>query len=318
MSNMAVSEEFWDTCLRMRKELAEMETKLIPALGPISDKVEEFYHSVKLPDGHEAKLKIWRPKKLSSEAPLIVLFHGGGYFGGSLEMCTRPGREYAEDFGAVVVSAAYRLSPEHAFPGPVHDGLDIITWLDQHAEAEFGANLGRGFVVGGFSAGGTLTSVTAQQLNSKLKHKITGHFIAIPWLFMKDNVPEKYQHLWKSRDKIDGEFVSQRQAKETLEKLEHVLELHVHDPLFSPVNYKDGLSEQPRTYIQVGGKDALTDDGVIYAKLLEDAGVEVKIDSHADLGHECFSIFSGNDAPPELKNRSMAGMAWLLGKEWVA
>ncbi|KXT11018.1 hypothetical protein AC579_7957 [Pseudocercospora musae] len=198
---MAVSNEFWETCLRMRKDLAEMETKLVPALRPISDNI---YHSIRLPDGHGAKLKIWRRNDLSSEAPLIVLFHGGGYFAGSLEM------------------------------------------------------------------------------------------------------------------KVDGQFLFQQQANETLEKLEHVLGLHVRDPIFSPVNRSDSLAGQPRTYVQVGGKDALTDDGVNYAKPLEDANVEVKIDSHADLGHECLSIFSANDAPPGLKNKSMAGMAWLLGKEWGA
>ncbi|EME83727.1 uncharacterized protein MYCFIDRAFT_207872 [Pseudocercospora fijiensis CIRAD86] len=224
----------------MRQDLAEMETKLIPALGPISEKIEEFYPSIQLPHGHEAKLKIWRSTKLSSEAPLIVFFHGGGYFSGSLE--TR-----------IVISAAYRLSPEHEFP-------KIACRSGIRRQSQCRIRCWGGFL----QAGGTVASVTAQQLNSNLKHKITGHFIAIPWLFTEEIVLEKYQQLWKSGEKKDGEVASQRQAKETLKRLEHVLKLNVHDPR---------TEEQVDGWYGVVAGDWQTKFGTLFAQALFRGGL---------------------------------------------
>lgn len=89
-------------------------------LGPPDSRIDEFYKTFTLPNGYDANLKIWRSNTTPlSERPLILLFHGGGFFGGSIEMMTRPGRELAKAFGAVVVSSSYRLAPENRWPTSV-------------------------------------------------------------------------------------------------------------------------------------------------------------------------------------------------------
>src|SRR3546814_14661445 len=89
----------------------------------------------------------------------LVYFHGGGWVQGSIESHDAPCRLLAETSGARVISVDYRLSPEFAFPTPVHDAyaayLDIVDRAD-----EFCATPTR-IAVGGDSAGGALSRTGA-------------------------------------------------------------------------------------------------------------------------------------------------------------
>ena len=67
----------------------------------------------------------------------------------------------------------------------------------------------------------------------------------------------------------------------------------------------------PRTYMQVGDKDSVRDDGVIYVKALQDLGVEARVDV-IPCGHDAFTVFTNDQSHPELGAKSTAGMAWLL------
>ena len=75
-------------------------------------------------DGEEAGKKL----------PVLVHFHGGGFFLGSCTWanvhvdCLR----LATEAGAVVLSAEYRLAPEHRLPAAVDDGVGFLRWL--HAQ----------------------------------------------------------------------------------------------------------------------------------------------------------------------------------------
>ena len=59
-----------------------------------------------------------------------------------------------------VLSADYRLAPEHPFPAAVEDAFAAVTWAAEHAP-ELNADPQR-VLVGGDSAGGTLSAVVAQ------------------------------------------------------------------------------------------------------------------------------------------------------------
>ena len=112
--------------MQIRKGLGQMEVEGSKALGPPPDTVEEFYHTTKLADGYEGRLKIWRSKKVPPAGrPVIVLWHGGSYMSGSVEMETRPGREFDDEFGALVIAGTYRLAPEHKFPISFNDGWQL-------------------------------------------------------------------------------------------------------------------------------------------------------------------------------------------------
>jgi acetyl esterase/lipase len=101
----------------------------------------------------------------AGKLPVLVHFHGGGFCLGSCTwanvhaFCLR----LAAEAGAVVLSAGYRLAPEHRLPAAVDDGAAFLRWLrDQSANAANAdgwlaeaADFGRLFVTGD-SAGGTI------------------------------------------------------------------------------------------------------------------------------------------------------------------
>ena len=121
------------------RPLEATERELVAQLPSRSECLSEEYFHIPLSDGTTARAKIWRQKGSPTSArPLILLFHGGGFHAGSCEQCTRPGREFALEFDAVVVSAEYRLSPQHKFPQMQLDGLDIAVWLLENAFEHFG------------------------------------------------------------------------------------------------------------------------------------------------------------------------------------
>lgn len=291
--------------LKQREGLRVWEQSLVSALPP-DDRLEEFYDQFCLPDGRSMKVKIFRRKESSTleGRPLIILFHGGGYFAGSIEMCTRPGRDFALHFDAVVISASYRQCPEHPFPTPVLDAIHTVRYLACHAD-RWGADVGTGLVVGGLSAGASAAAIVALHMIDE-GVKLTGTYLCLPWLLMEEIVPSQYRHLWTSHKDNPG--------AEDLHRLVSSIKMDVHSPYFSPFNHDTASCAKvlPPTYIQVGEKDVLRDDGVVYVEVLRRAGVPVKVDCVEGVGHATFSIWP---SPEELENRCTDGMGWLLGRK---
>jgi acetyl esterase/lipase len=64
-----------------------------------------------------ARVRIYTPSTPMTGAGAGLLWiHGGGYFMGVAKVDDRNCGETARDLGIVVVSAEYRLAPEHPFP----------------------------------------------------------------------------------------------------------------------------------------------------------------------------------------------------------
>jgi acetyl esterase/lipase len=311
---------------RSRLARRQADNQLVTRLGPLNSSLEEYYTYAPLPDGHNAELKVIRPKSASAGGntsgaspdgagqghPLIVLFHGGGFSSGNVEYMTRPARDFALEFDSVVISATYRLAPEHTFPTPMQDAWDTLVWLAQHAR-DFGTNPAAGFVVGGVSAGGTMAALVTQLAKDRnLSPALTGSWVCIPLLLVKEIVPPKYECDWRSMEENKN---SPGLSREVVHNIIRTLRPDVRSALFSPFNSKIPHVGLPPTFVQVGGLDVLRDDGIILEKALRENGVPTRIDIAADLGHSAWTIYATPYSRITLGPKTMAGMRWLLGRE---
>jgi acetyl esterase len=66
---------------------------------------------------------------LSRLNPVVLYFHGGGFVTGDLDSHDASARALARRTGAIVVSVAYRLAPEHKFPAAHDDAWSAWRWL---------------------------------------------------------------------------------------------------------------------------------------------------------------------------------------------
>lgn len=115
------------------------------------------------PGAPEVPVRIYRPRERSGRG--LLALHGGGYVLGDLDTVHDSALRLADRTGAVVVSADYRLAPEHPYPAALEDCRAVWEWLVGHA-AELGADPER-LGVYGESAGGGLAAALSLLLRDR-------------------------------------------------------------------------------------------------------------------------------------------------------
>ena len=211
--------------------------------------------------------------------PVTMFFHGGGFALGDLDTHDATAREHAVGAGSVVVSVDYRLAPEHPYPAAVEDAWAATCWVADNA-GEFGADSSR-LAVAGDSAGGNLAAVVAQLARDAARSG--------------DGPGLAFQLLWYPSTMWDTSLPSftENANAPVLDSAAmaaftdwYAGHLDLTDP---PANLAPGrasdLSGLAPAYVAVAGHDPLRDDGVRYAELLADAGVEVELHNATTLVH---------------------------------
>lgn len=244
--------------------------------------------------------------------PLIALFHGGGFMVGSNLQMASFARAFATLYNVTVASLSYRLAPENAFPVAQDDAWDAIRWLASHAPT-LGANLTKGFVVGGVSAGGNLAiSVVHRSVATGLDPPITGLWAANPITTDGASVPEELLGSWISRvQNADAPSLSTAD----IEYLQGILRPDPLSPVFTPFADLCAFSALPPIYVQVAGMDPLRDDGLIYEAVAREKGVVTRMDVYAGMPHGFFFYFPALKESVRFLKETYLNMAWLLGLE---
>ena len=99
-------------------------------------------------DGPARTLDVYHRRDRPASAPILLHFHGGGFYSGSKAREARPLiRHLTSRRGFVCVSANYRLQPRVTLAGQVADVRGAIAWVRVHA-ADYGAEPGTLYVTG--------------------------------------------------------------------------------------------------------------------------------------------------------------------------
>ena len=133
----------WDLLQPAAEEVAAVRDLVAP--GPAGDLALRVYRGI----GTRADEKL----------PCLMFLHGGGWVIGDLESHDRLCRRIANRARICVVAVDYRLAPEHRFPAAVDDAVAAWQWLHENASAlDIVADR---IAIGGDSAGGNLAAVIA-------------------------------------------------------------------------------------------------------------------------------------------------------------
>lgn len=215
---------------------------------------------------------------------LLIYFHGGAFFSGSLDTHDGIARAIAEATGYKVISVGYRLAPEHAYPAGLDDCYAVVRWAAKNGETLKWD--GQRLALAGDSSGGNfVAAVTARAKDDGFNH-ITQQVLFYPSVDLDFDV-DRYASL---RDNAVGKGL------ETVALKPHN-SFYVNsganpaDPLVSPIKRAD-LSGLPEALVITAEYDPLRDEGEAYATRLEQASVPVTLHRYEGATHGFVQYFS--------------------------
>jgi cation diffusion facilitator CzcD-associated flavoprotein CzcO/acetyl esterase/lipase len=226
----------------------------------------------------ERPARIYTPDR-EGPLPVVVFFHPGGWVGGSLDVSDEPCRTLADDLGAIVVSAGYRLAPEAPFPAATDDTYAALRWVAETI-ADHGGDPDR-IVVMGESAGANLAAVAALRARDEGGPQLVGQVLLYPPIDPQAQTPSRERY-------AAGPFLSAAAA-------DGMWAAYLGDPgnasspLASPARAAD-LSGLPPTLILTAECDPTRDEAEDFGRALSAAGVPTDTRRIAGMIHGAFNM----------------------------
>ena len=237
-------------------------------------RVEEL--QVPTRDGATIAARLYAPALPDAEPglPVLLYLHGGGFTVGSLETHDSLCRHLAHLAHCAVLSLDYRLAPQYKFPTAVDDAWDALVWLREQA-AGLGLDPAR-IAVGGDSAGGTLSLVTAIQARD------AGILLALQLLFYPGCTPRRDT---PSHRTFGHGFLIERATIDWFfsNYLNHDDECE--DWRFAPLMAHEIEGVAP-AWFGLAECDPLVDEGIQMADRLRMSGVPVELEIYRGMVHD--------------------------------
>jgi acetyl esterase len=112
--------------------------------------------------------------------PVVLVFHGGGFNGGSLDDMDVAARHLARAMPAWVVSVDYSLAPQFPFPAAPEDGYRALQWAASQARAQRADPQRIGLA--GHDAGGNLATCVSAIARDRRDVKVSAQALLAPLL----------------------------------------------------------------------------------------------------------------------------------------
>lgn len=255
-------------------------------------------------DGDQIRGRVYLPVA-SAELPLTVYYHGGGWLLGSIDSHDVATRRLALSSRSAVLSVDYRRGPEHRFPTAVYDAIDAMHWARGEAAdlQAVGVDVRR-VAVAGDSAGGNLAgavAIDARDVGSmpRLRHQLLIYPCTTCDLAI--GFDDDYEGVMLERDEL---LWHQRNYFETPEAAT--------DPRASILNAAHG-GLPPATVI-LAECDPIKPQGVLLARALEAAGVDVDTREYPGMIHGFFGLDEIFPVATEAMSYAGARLAAALGQ----
>jgi acetyl esterase/lipase len=249
----------------------------------------------------EIPVRVYTPSGAGPH-PGLVFFHGGGFVLCDLDSHDGICRSLTNAAGCVVVSVDYRLAPEHPYPAAPEDCYAATQWVAKNG-SELGIDVSR-LAIGGDSAGGNLTAVTALMARDRGGPALRFQLMIYP---VTDCGTETASY----RENGEGYFLTTGMMRWFWDK-------YLADPkqasegYASPLRAAD-LGNLPPGLCITAGYDPLRDEGEAYAERLRKAGVEVRTSRYPGMFHGFLSMTAQLDKAREAIAEAGAALRAALG-----
>ena len=238
--------------------------------------IEESERTI-VQDGQKVAIHITKPKGASSNAPVFVFIHGGGWVLGDYPTHRRLVRDLVVASGAVSVFPDYTPSPEAHYPVAINQIYAVTKWVAEHGD-EIGVN-GNNLAVVGNSVGGNMTASVILMAKEKGEPKIKLQVMLWPVTdanFETSSYKELGEGRFLTRNMMiwfwDNYLPDEKARKEIYAS-----------PLQASI---EQLKDLPPALIQTAENDVLRDEGEAYARKLNEAGVPVTLSRYGGLIHD--------------------------------
>ncbi|NKQ51851.1 alpha/beta hydrolase [Amycolatopsis sp. K13G38] len=235
-------------------------------------------HAVQDTTAGDVPVRIYTPRAADG---LLVYFHGGAFFLGSLETHDHVARSLANETGLKVLAVGYRRAPEAAFPAGLQDCYAVVRWAADKLTGE-GATL----AVAGDSSGGTFAAAVTAMAHDDDFDRITHQVLYYPSLDL-DFDASRYASL---RENAEG-YGLETAVLKPFNRFYLDSGADPADPLVSPIKRED-LTGLPPALIITAEHDPLRDEGELYGERLTAAGVDATVRRYAGAGHGFVQHFS--------------------------
>ncbi|KAH8799082.1 alpha/beta hydrolase fold-3 domain protein [Xylogone sp. PMI_703] len=304
------------TPTEIREAVTEMRQARETEVSTIENGVEVTEIEIPGQEGVRIRLRVYFHSKGGAEGsmkiPIVLYFHGGGWMVGNLESEDLTCRSLCVKGPVVVVNVDYRLAPEYPFPAAIDDALHSLQWVLTTTDLPLGADNSR-IILAGTSAGANIGMVLSQlAVKSGIGiNSIRGQILRIPVTCHPDHflgtVSGSLISATTSLVQFSDAPLLKRQSMDIFYSA--YSSPNTADFRVSPL-LGDGFEKLPPAFFQIAGRDPLRDEGLEYARKLEEAGVPVKVVVYPGLPH-AFSYFPLS-ATKEYGEDVITGLHWLL------
>ena len=229
-------------------------------------------------DGITVNIHIVKPANAASEnLPVFMFTHGGGWILGDYPTHRRLVRDLVVNSGAAAVFTDYAPSPEAKYPVAINQIYAATKWVAENG-AEIGVD-GKNLAAAGNSVGGNMTAVLCLMAKDKGGPKIKFQLLLWP-VTDADFTRGSWQKY------ADGRFLTASLMKwmwdNYLPDAEKRKEYYA-TPFNATLEELKGL---PPALVQLAENDILFDEGLAYARKLDEAGVPTTIETYNGFIHD--------------------------------
>lgn len=249
-------------------------------------------------DGITVNIHIVKPATTASEKlPVFMFTHGGGWVLGDYPTHRRLVRDLVVNSGAAAVFTDYTPSPEAKYPTAINEIYAAAKWVSENGD-EIGVD-GKNMAAAGNSVGGNMTAVLCLMAKDK-----GGPEIKFQLLLWPVTDADFTRESWSKY--ADGRFLTAPLMKwmwdNYLPNLEKRKEYYA-TPFNASLEQLRGL---PPALVQLAENDILFDEGLAYARKLDEAGVPVTIETYNGFIHD-YGLLNPLDHIPAVKFSSEQG-----------